>query len=69
MSIVRKNLMTIMDYTPYCGNNLSRYNPKGCNNPRTIWSKEKEQFYCPRCFWTSTFDDEFIKGYKTKWEK
>ena len=69
MNTVRENLTTILDYTPYCGNNLGRNESRGCDNPRTKWSKEKEQFYCPHCFWFSTFDDEFIKQYKLKWKK
>lgn len=69
MSTVRENLMLVKDYTPYCGNQIARYDPKGCDNPRTRWDKEKEQFYCPHCFWVSAFDAEFIQQYKIKWNK
>ena len=67
MSIVRENLLNVKNYSPYCGNDLPRNTSKGCDNPRTKWSKERNQFYCPHCFWVSAFDDEFIKQYKTKW--
>lgn len=66
-SLIRENLITIKNYTPYCGNNISRNEYNGCDNPRTIWSKEKQQFYCPDCFWESVFPDDFIKRYKDKW--
>ena len=68
-TIVRENLMTIKDYTPYCGNNLSRYEKGGCNNPRTIYIKGLEQFQCPHCQWLSTFPKDFIIRYKEKWNK
>ena len=69
LTMVRENLMTEPNYTPYCGNPISRMEYNGCDNPRTIWSNEKEQFYCPHCFWESVFDDDFIKRYKDKWNK
>ena len=65
ISIVRKNLMNIEGYTPYCGNMISRNEPGGCDNPRTLFNGE--QFRCPKCKWESTFPREFIEGYKLKW--
>lgn len=64
-SIVRENLMTRKGYSPYCGNNISRSDIGGCDNPRTKWNGE--QFECPRCKWVSQFPLDFIERYKAKW--
>ena len=60
ITIVRENLMTKEGYTPYCG--------KSClTMPRTYWDKNKNQFVCPNCGWVSSFPNDFIESYKTKW--
>lgn len=59
MSIVRHNLMTQHNYTPYCGN-------MECPTmPRTIFNGE--QFVCPRCTWVSEFPTSFIDEYIANW--
>lgn len=68
-SIVRENLMTKEGYTGYCGSNISSFEVGGCNNPRTQWKPELNQFKCPKCGWTSQFPSEFIERYKAKWNK
>ena len=62
-TIVRDNLMTQKDYSPYCGNDICKY----CM-PRTRWHSEKEQFIC-NCGWVSEFPLDFIERYKKKWHK
>lgn len=64
-SIVRENLMTREGYTPYCGNNISRDKPGGCDNPRTKF--DGQQFVCPKCGLRTVFPDDFIKRYKAVW--
>jgi len=64
-TIVRENLMVVPNYTGYCGNNIPRGWPKGCDNPRTIWNGS--QFRCPKCGWVSQFPQDFIERYKQKW--
>jgi len=59
MSIVRRNLMTEKNYTPYCGNG------GGCHMPRTYF--KDDQFNCPACGWVSQFPEDFIQEYKIKW--
>jgi predicted RNA-binding Zn-ribbon protein involved in translation (DUF1610 family) len=59
MSIIRRNLMTQPDYSPYCGNGMR------CTMPRTRF--DGEQFVCPQCRWRSQFPDDFIAEYKAKW--
>jgi len=58
MSIVRQNLLTQKDYTPYCGNNH-------CSvlMPRSRFNGH--QFECV-CGWKSSFEPEFIEQYKKK---
>lgn len=59
MSIVRENLMSQKNYTPYCGN-------MECHSmPRTRFNGN--QFECPNCKWQSEFELGFIKKYKMKW--
>jgi hypothetical protein len=55
MSIVRKNLMSRPNYSPYCGDDK-------CSRgmPRTKFNGK--QFEC-NCGWVSGFDDEFITKY------
>ena len=67
LTIVRENLMNEKDYAPYCGNNTSRDEMSGCDNPRTKFNGE--QFVCPRCGWVSKFPADFVKRYKEKWGK
>jgi len=67
ISTVRENLMNEPNYSPYCGNNISRNERGGCDNPRTKWDAVKNQFVCPRCGFVSQFPDDFIKRYKAKW--
>jgi hypothetical protein len=67
LTVVRENLMTIPDYTGYCGNNISSFDKGGCHNPRTKWNGS--QFICPECGWISQYPDDFIKRYKEKWNK
>jgi len=62
MSLIRDNLMTQKDYTPYCGN-IGR----SCSMPRTTFTGK--QFRCSECGWVSRFDGEFIAQYKLKWGK
>lgn len=56
MSLVRDNLLTRPNYSPYCGNIDC---PVGI--PRTKFNGS--QFEC-KCGWVSGFDDEFIAEYK-----
>ena len=60
MSIVRENLMTEKNYSPYCGSNTCKSMPRAKFNG--------EQFVCPSCGWISEFPIEFIAEYKNKWE-
>ena len=55
-SIVRRNLLTDKNYTPYCGNDNCKY-----DLPRTSWNGN--QFQC-RCGWVSRFPEDFIDKYK-----
>lgn len=61
-SIVRENLMTEKDYTPYCGHDRCLF-----RMPRTKWSALKQQFTCT-CGWVSSFPKDFIERYKKKWK-
>lgn len=61
MSIVRDNLMTVPNYTPYCGDVDCKH-----DMPRTRFNGQ--QFQC-RCGWKSGFEAEFIDDYKKKWDK
>lgn len=60
-TIVRENLMTLPEYTPYCGSDSCIL-----RNPRTSWSISNNQFVCG-CSWVSKFHSVFIKKYKKKW--
>ena len=66
-TVARQNLITEKDYTPYCGNGISRHEKGGCDNPRTKW--DGEQFFCPKCNWRSQFPIDFINRYKATWNK
>lgn len=59
MSIVRDNLMSDPNYTPYCG----AIDDCEYRMPRTRF--DGEQFVC-RCGWRSGFDAKFIEQYKAK---
>jgi hypothetical protein len=59
--IVRINLMSQVEYLPYCGANFCSY-----HWPRVKWDNEKNQFTCA-CGWVSQFPDDFIQRYKSKW--
>ena len=67
ISIVRENLMTVENYAPYCGNDISRDKLGGCNNPRMRWNNVKQQFVCPKCGDTTDFPIDFIERYMSKW--
>ena len=56
MSIVRQNLLSQLNYTPYCGN-------VDCviGMPRSVFNGS--QFEC-KCGWQSSFESEFIEQYK-----
>lgn len=69
ISIVRDNLIRQEGYTPYCGNNISRFEKGGCNNPRMNWDGNQNQFVCPNCNYTTEFPKGFIERYKAKWNK
>lgn len=63
MSIVRRNLMEVKDYTPYCGNVRLCFG---------MWPRTKfngRQFECPSCGWKSQLEKDFIDQYKEKWRK
>lgn len=55
VSIVRQNLLTEKNYTPYCGVKNCRY-----TWPRTKFNGE--QFEC-KCGWKSSFEKKFICEY------
>ena len=58
MSIVRRNMLSVNRYTPYCGdNNCSK------GMPRTKYDKDKKQFICS-CGWQSEFDNDFMDAYE-----
>jgi hypothetical protein len=60
MSKVRDNIMSVRDYTPYCGAIA------GCKHtPRTTFNGK--QFECPHCSWTSRLPATFIANYRIKW--
>lgn len=63
-TIVRENLMTVKNYTGYCGAEECTY-----SFPRTVWDSVLAQFKCPRCGWVSKFPESFIKRYRQKWSK
>jgi len=72
LTIVRENLMTEPNYTPYCGGgggNRPSAVSYGCSNPRTRWDEKLQQFKCPSCSWVSEFPSDFIIRYKKKWNK
>ncbi len=59
MSIVRRNLMEIENYTLCCGNQACK------TMPGTLFNGN--QFVCGKCGWISSFPGSFIKQYKVKW--
>lgn len=61
MSIVRENLLTRLEYTPYCGNEKCK------DMPRTSFNGK--QFKCGSCHWESKFEQEFIEQYKNAQQK
>ncbi|QCW23096.1 hypothetical protein HWC35_gp026 [Vibrio phage USC-1] len=57
---VRSNLMTIPNYSPYCGGFSE------CDQmPRTDY--KRGQFQCPVCGWRSSFPEEFMSMYRYHW--
>lgn len=60
-SVVRRNLMTVPNYTPYCGNGQCQL-----HMPRLRW--DGEQFKC-FCGYRTNFPTEFINAYKATWRK
>ena len=61
MSIVRENLLSQLNYTPYCGNGNCPL-----RMPRTRFNGT--QFGC-HCGWKSVFEPEFIEQYKAAQEQ
>lgn len=57
-SDVRRNLLTVEGYRPYCGA-MCRIMPRAHFNG--------EQFVCTCCGWESSFPADFIKKYKETW--
>jgi hypothetical protein len=56
---VRRNLMTVEGYSPYCGNGDCRA------IPRTVFNGE--QFECLVCGWVSGFPVYFVEAYQARW--
>lgn len=63
MSIVRENIMSIPNYTPYCGRDAKCVGAY----PRTHFNGK--QFVCHACGWESEFPDDFIAKYIETWHK
>lgn len=61
---VRENLMTVPNYSPYCGNDKCKFTLWSSSNPRTKFNGS--QFVCPSCGWTSQFPEDFINRYKVQ---
>ncbi len=62
MTVIEENLLTVLDYTPYCGNQISSRDIGGCDNPRLRFNGV--QFSCPACSYMTDFEPEFIGRYK-----
>jgi len=56
--IVRKNLISQKEHTPYCGSYKCR------RMPRTKFNGD--QFKCPDCGWASEFPENFINQYRER---
>lgn len=57
-STVRKNLLTVPGYAPYCGNM-----DNDCNTmERATWDVNARQFRC-KCGWVSELPPEFVTEY------
>ena len=67
MNIVRRNLLNIKGYTPYCGSELCEPRSKESPSrwPRTVFNGK--QFICPKCKWESKFPNDFIEDYLSVW--
>lgn len=61
MSLIRDNIMTRKNYSPYCGNDECKKMPRSPFNGH--------QFECRTCGWQSEFPKDFIEKYKDKWKK
>lgn len=59
MSVVRYNILTRPNYSPYCG-------ASKCSYGILRTSFDGKQFSC-KCGWQSGFEPEFIEQYKAKW--
>lgn len=60
LTTVRRNLLNVPDYSPYCGaERCSR------ENPRASWDPSSKQFIC-LCGWSSNFEAEFIEQYEKR---
>lgn len=66
MSIVRDNMLTELNYTPYCGSPRS-FKPGGCKSPRMFFNGT--QMECPHCGHTTSFEPAFIEKYKAAQSK
>jgi len=61
MSLVRENLLSRLNYTPYCGGERCRVMPRAYFNG--------SQFQCSSCGWVSKFEPEFIEAYISRQEQ
>lgn len=61
MSLVRENLLSRLNYTPYCGGECCMVMPRTSFNG--------SQFQCTSCGWVSSFNPEFIGAYESKQEQ
>lgn len=61
MSLVRENLLSRLNYTPYCGGEHCRVMPRTSFN--------SSQFQCSSCGWVSRFEPEFIEAYISRQEQ
>jgi hypothetical protein len=62
LTTIRQNLLTIPNYSPFCG----QFAKCPGNWPRTKFNGR--QFKCESCGWISQFEKEFIDQYKKKWD-
>ncbi|AXT40230.1 hypothetical protein D1814_16895 [Alteromonas sp. BL110] len=61
MSLVRENLLSRLNYTPYCGGECCKVMPRTSFNG--------SQFQCSSCGWVSRFEPEFIETYISRQEQ
>lgn len=65
-STIRKNILEIPEYTPYCGSLRCKPGISITRWPRTFFNGT--QFECAKCGWVSKFPKSFIEKYKTKFK-